>query len=307
MKCKRNWFVAVGVLAAVAATIVLVQQMPATNAGEGERKADETDIGKVSAAFARAFEKGDAKAVGAYFTDEAEYVDDEGVTVHGRAALEKAYADFFAKRAELTVETKTDKIRFLSKDTAVEEGTFTVRAKDRPPNASRFSTLYVREDGRWRMAMLKEWGDETTNRPDLQDLAWLVGSWETEGPETIARTTYEWSESKKFLVCKFTITQKKDKALFSSGTQVIGVDPAYGMIRGWTFSSDGGIGEAGWTYDGERWNIDSHATLADGSATSALNQIKRAGDDGFTFRSVQRTLEGERQPDIGPVKVKRVK
>src|SRR5262245_14248927 len=105
MKCKRKWFVAGGLLAAAAAIILLVQQMPATGAGEGEREADETDIRKVSAAFARAFEKGDAKAVGAYFTDEAEYVDDEGVTVHGRAALEKAYADFFGKRAELTVET----------------------------------------------------------------------------------------------------------------------------------------------------------------------------------------------------------
>jgi len=302
MRNKPKWIAAIGLLGAVMATILVV-----STAGEPARKADEADIRKAAEALALAFEKGDPKAIGSFFTDEGEYVDDDGTTIHGRAALEKAYTEFFAKRPELKAETKTDKVRFLSKDTAVEEGTFTVRAKDRPADATRYSALYVREDGRWRIAMLKEWGDEKTKQPDLQDLGWLIGAWELDGPEQYARTSYEWSESKKFIVCKFTITQKKDKALFSTGTQVIGIDPAYGLIRGWTFSSDGGIGEATWTHDGDRWVIDSHATLADGSATSAVNHLTRAGDDGFTWRSVERTLQGERLPDIGTVKVRRIK
>jgi uncharacterized protein (TIGR02246 family) len=307
MKKKSRWFVAIGLLAAVVATSLAVQQGPAKKAGEQERKADESEIRKISEELTRAFEKGDAKAIGTYFTQEGEYVDDEGVSLRGRAALEKAYGEFFAKRVQLKAESKTDKIRFVGKDTAVEEGTFTVQAKDRPANTSHFSALYVREDGRWRIAMLKEWGDEKANRPQLQDLAWLIGTWESDGPQENARTTYEWADSKKFIVCRFTITSKKDKSTVSTGTKVIGIDPAYDLIRSWTFSSDGGIGEATWTHDGERWVIDSRATLADGAATSAVNHLTRTGDEGFTWRAVQRTLEGERQPDIAPVKVKRVK
>src|SRR5262249_19041984 len=172
--------------------------------------AEEADIRKASEVFARTFEKGDAKAVGAFFTQEGEYVDENGEPIRGRDALEKAYAQFFAKRAELKVTSKTDKVRFLGKDTAVEEGTFTVHAKNRPANSSRFSTLYVREDGRWRVAMLKEWGDDKNNQPKVGDLAWLIGSWESDGPDMLARTTYDWVENKKFIRCRFNITSKKD-------------------------------------------------------------------------------------------------
>jgi uncharacterized protein (TIGR02246 family) len=307
MKGKPRWVAVACLLVVALGTWLVVEQRPLGTAGESTRKADEADIRKVSEALARAFEKGDAKAVGAFFTAEGEYVDEDSQPLSGRAALEKAYAQFFAKREAVKVVSKIDKIRFLGKDTAVEEGTFTVHAKDRPVEASRYSTLYARQDGRWLVAMLKEWGDETTEKPHLHDLAWLIGTWEADGPEQIARTSYEWTDSKKFILCKFTITPKKDKAAASSGTQLIGVDPAYEFIRSWTFTSDGGIGEASWTYDGDRWVIDSRATLADGSMTTAINHLTRAGDDAFTWRSVERTLDGERQPDIAAVKVRRIK
>jgi uncharacterized protein (TIGR02246 family) len=306
---KTTWTVlaAVGLLAGLAAGL-LVSRGPSVLAG-GEapkRPADEKAIREAAQAFARAFEKGDAKAVGAFFTDEGEYLDEGGEPVRGRAALEKAYADFFAQRKELKVEGKTDAIRFLGKDTAVEEGTFTVHARGSPPHASRYSALYVRQDGRWLMALLKEWGDDTTDRPSLNDLAWLIGTWESEGDQVQARTTYEWDDNKKFIRGKYTITNMKDKAAPGSGTQVLGVDPNLGLIRAWTFDSEGGFGESFWTWDGERWVIDSSGTLAGGSETTALNFLARSGDDAFTWRSAQRTLDGEQLPDLGPVKVKRV-
>ncbi|HYV34857.1 MAG TPA: hypothetical protein VE988_04075, partial [Gemmataceae bacterium] len=190
--------------------------------------------------------------------------------------------------------------------TAIEEGTFTVLAKDRPPQASRYSTLYVRQDGQWLIAALKEWGDDTTTRPTLQNLAWLIGTWESDGPDLQARTNYEWAENKKFIVGKFTITQKKDKSKVSTGTQIIGIDPAFAQIRAWVFDSEGGIGESTWNWDGERWEIESHANLATGQGTSAVIFLKRVDDDAFTLQSVQRTLAGESQPDVGIVKVQRV-
>jgi uncharacterized protein (TIGR02246 family) len=306
---KRTWalIAAAGLLAAAATGWIAAQDKAAPPAGAAPaRPADEQAIREAAQAFARAFEKGDAPAVGALWTEEGEYINEEGTPVRGRAALAKAYANFFAKRPELKVESKTDKVRFLGTDTAVEEGTFTVKAKDSPADTSRYSALWVRQGGRWLMALLKEWGDDAANRPSLQDLAWLIGAWESDGPILTARTTYEWAENKNFIRAHYTLTPKKPGEPASSGTQVIGVDPASSSIRAWTFDSDGGIGEASWTWDGERWVIDSAGTLPDGSETKAQNFLTRAGDDAFTWKSVKRTLAGEALPDLGPVKVKRV-
>jgi uncharacterized protein (TIGR02246 family) len=296
---------AVGFLAA--AGWIFAQQAPAPPGSPAQRPADEAAIREASQALARAFEKGDAKAVAAFWTEEGEYVDEGDKAVRGRAALEKAYADFFANRPELKVESKTDSVRFLSKDTAVEEGTFTVRAKDAPPDSSRYSSMYARQDGQWRIAMLREWNDESADRPGLKDLAWLVGEWESEGEEMKARVTYEWAPGKSFLISRFALVPKKGDAPARLGTQVIGVDPATGLVRAWTFAPDGAIGESSWSWDGRRWSIESEGTLADGSRTTALNFLTPAGADAFTWRSVQQTHDDEDLPDIGPVKVTRVR
>jgi hypothetical protein len=220
--------------------------------------------------------------------------------------LAKAYEGFFAGRQQVTAETKTDKIRFLGADTAIEDGTFTVAAQGSRPNASRYSALYVREGGHWRIALLKEWSDEQANAARLDELAWLIGTWETDGGEVAARTIYSWSANKAFIRADYTITMKIDGGQTLSGTQVIGLDPAIGQIRAWLFASDGGIGESTWIWEDDRWLIESSGTLADGSSTSAVNILTRSGNDAFVWRSGQRTHNGEPEPDIAPVTVKRV-
>lgn len=303
---RKHLMAVAGILAAVTAGYIIAQDKPATPPSGPPRPADEAAISEASQAFARAFETGDAAAFAALWTEEGEYLDEGGEPVRGKAAIAKGYADFFAKRADVKAESKTDKIRFLGKDTAIEEGTFTVKAKDAPANVSRFSALYVRQDGKWLLALLKEWGDDTTDRANLQDLAWLIGTWESEGGDLKASTTYEWTANKAFIRAQYTITPKKARERASSGTQVIGVDPASGVIRAWIFDSEGGIGESWWTHDGERWVIESTGTLTDGTETAAQNHLTRAGADAFTWRSVHRTVNGEKMPDISPVKVKRV-
>jgi uncharacterized protein (TIGR02246 family) len=304
----RKWSIvtAAGLLVAATTGFLIAQDKLAGDPQAGDpRPADEQAIRTAAQAFAKAFEKGDSAAVAALFTDTGEYHDDGSTVVRGRAALAKAYADFFAKRADLKVESKTDAVRFLAKDTAVEEGTFTVRAKDQPAVTSRYSALYVRQDGKWLMAMLKEWGDDTTERANLQDVAWLIGTWESSGGDVTARTTYEWAPSKAFIIVRYTITPKGgDKPMI--GTQVIGVDPATGALRSWTFDADGGIGEATWSWDDGRWSIDSAGTLADGSGSTCLNFLTKTGADAFIWKSVKRTVNGSDLPDLGPVTVKRV-
>ena len=270
------------------------------------RAADEQAIKAASQAFANAFNSGNVQGVAALFTEEAEYVDEGSAPIHGRAALAKAYQEFFGKRKELKAESKTEAIRFLGSDTAIEEGTFTVTAKDSSPESSRFSTLHVRQNGKWLIALMKEWNIETTAKPSLESLSWLIGTWESDGPEAKARSTYEWAANKSFIKVQYSITPKVAGQQASSGTQVIGVDPAVGIIRAWLFASDGGIGESNWVFEENRWMIESIGTLANGEHTSAINILTRTGNDTFSWKSVGRSLAGATQPDVAAVTVKRV-
>lgn len=293
-------------LAQPAATVPMKAVTAAsTTLANPARVKDETAIRAAVQNFAAAFQAGDAKALTALFTDEAEYLDEGNPPIHGRDVLAKSYSEFFAKRKELKATAKTDSIRFLGPDTAVEEGTFTVTVKDAPSNVNRYSALYVRQGDKWLIALLKEWQDNTTYKAALEDLAWLIGTWESTSPEATAKTTYTWTANKSFIRAEFSITPKKEGEKTTAGVQIIGVDPAVGRIRSWLFGSDGGIGEATWGWDGERWVIDSAGTLADGTTTAAINFLARSGSDTFTWRSVSRVHAGARLADLPAVTVKR--
>jgi uncharacterized protein (TIGR02246 family) len=308
MKKAICFLLACGAVAALAGGFPIGQSGPAADkasgpaaAGEG-RKADQDAIRKVSAEFSRALEKGDAAAVAQLWTQDGEYVGHDGTTVRGRKALETAYAKLFTKNPHLKVEATPDSLRFLSRDTAVEEGHAKVR-KDKAgsPATSRYSTLYVREDGRWLMALLREWPDEGVT---LRDLDWLIGTWvaKTDGGEV--RTTYEWDENKTFLRARITI---KEEGRTVTVTQTIAKDPRTGGLRSWLFGSDGGFGEAAWSLDGKRWVLDATGVTADGDEMTATNILSPIDKDSFSWQSIDRTQNGEAQPNIPPVKVTRAK
>lgn len=305
---KKSTLFAIAVLLAAMTSQASADDKADSQTPAPERAKDEAAIRDAAQGFARAFEQGDAQVIGGFFTKQAEYVDDEGQPVVGRDALKKAYAEMFAKRTQVKAEAKTDAVHFLGQDTAIEEGTFTVRAQDMPNQTNRYSTVYARENSRWLIALLKEWDDESISRRDIADLAWLIGKWETDGEGSQAQTTYEWMQNKKFIRVTYSVElDEQGKKSASTGSQVIGLDPASSVLRAWTFDSAGGIGEAHWNFSGDRWVIDSSGTLADGSRATALNFLKRTGDDAFTWRSTRRTLDGDPLPDLAPVRVKRVK
>ena len=94
----------------------------------------------------------------AHWTAEGEYTSDDGTTFSGRAALEKAYAEFFAKNPDNALEVEVDSIRFPSRDTAVVEGHFKLhKGKKKELIVSKCSFLYAREDGKWLIAIAREW------------------------------------------------------------------------------------------------------------------------------------------------------
>jgi uncharacterized protein (TIGR02246 family) len=267
-----------------------------------KRGDDEAGIRKATAEFLKAVEKGDAKAVAAAWTENGEYIDEDGTTIRGRAALEAAYTKAFAGKKNPKLEVTVESIRFPSKDTAIEEGhAKSYRGNSEQPTINRYSVLHVREGGRWLMAVLREWPEEGTT---LRDLEWLIGTWEAKTDDTHVRTAYAWDAGKNSIRCQITIKGKDHNA---AALQILLRDPRTGHLRSWMFDEDGGFGDAAWTRDGKRWLITANGVQADGGELTATNILTPVDKDTFTWQSTERTLDGEPLPNIPPVKVTRVK
>jgi uncharacterized protein (TIGR02246 family) len=266
------------------------------------RTADEEAVRKSMSDLASALEKGDAKAIGGFWTEEGEYIGGDGSSLRGKAAIEEAYANHFAKDPKAKVDLKIDSIRFVSHDSAIVEGHASKqKGKGDQPTSNKFSVLRVREDGHWLIALLREWPDEGVTPRDME---WLIGTWTAKTDGGDIRTTYEWDETKKFIRCRFEIKTKENTL---AGTQIIGRNPRTGNLRSWLFESDGGIGEAEWNWDGKRWVQDATGVQEDGDEFTATNILTPLDKDSFTWQSINRTENGEDVPNIPPIKVTRIK
>jgi uncharacterized protein (TIGR02246 family) len=305
MKRSGTHLAILGVVAAAAAVLAggggRPGQPPGEKAKAADRQADRDAIRAMVGQFRDAFQKGDAAAAAAFMTAEAEIIPDEGDALKGRDAIQKAYAEFFKKTSRPKVTLDVDSLRFTSRDTAIEDGSMTVVHDGESPVTHRYHILYVREDGKWLISVVKEWPAETT---DLDDLDWLIGSWSAKRNDAEVHTTYEWFGNKAFIRATVTV-REKDKSF--TAMQLIGHDPATGDLRTWTFEHDGGIGEGTCTRDGHRWVFENRATLADGGVVEATNILVPVDKDTITWQPINLTIEGEQFGNLPPMKVSRVK
>ncbi|MEW4570609.1 SgcJ/EcaC family oxidoreductase [Tautonia sp. JC769] len=254
-------------------------------------------------AFVSAFNAADPKAIASQWTEQGEYIDEQGAAIRGREALEEGFTAFFEAAPRARAELHPEALRFLSRDLAVDEGRVTIRFEDaRGSTRAFYRALLARDGDRWLLASLQE---TTDTGPSLEELDWLVGQWKSTDPGGAeVATRYSWNESKTFLIGHFTI--EFDERILD-GVQVIGIDPATGGIRSWTFEAEGGIGEADWQQDDQKhWTFVTEATLADGSSVTATNILRRVDDDTFTLQSTGRAIGEEALPDMPPVRVSRV-
>jgi len=286
--------------AAVGATLLLGLALPPARGDDKEpdRAADQAAVRARTQEFLKVLAKGDAKEVAAFWTATGEYVRGD-LTIRGRTNIEKAYAEHLKKKQPGTVTVEGESIRFLSEDTAVQEGAFVVkRASPAESTRSQVSALFVRSGGKWHIGMLRESPEEAS----LQELAWLVGTWTFPSDGAEARMVVEWSEGKKYLLCR---TTRKQGDQTTTATQIVAVHPATDAIRSWTFESDGSLGEAVWSRTDKGWTAKATSVTADGDKATATTILTPIDENTFTFQSTERTVDGEKAADVGPIKVTR--
>jgi len=269
--------------------------------------ADDKAIRATADEFVKAFNAADAKAIGAQWATDAQYTDESGQSFHGRAAIEKEYADLFQQNRSATITVTIESIRFFGPDIAIEKGIAKIKLSS--PEAhlgARYTVVHAKRDGKWVMVVGRDAPYVPgLNNDYLKDLEWLVGDWAMEGKEGGLRIKFEWMAQRNFI--KNTFIVKKGEGTELTGGQIIGWNPKLGRIVSWHFDAQGGFGNDVWSKDGPKWVIEATGVFRNGSESTAVNVLTPIDANAFTWQSVSRTLDGVSLPNTPPVKIVRLK
>ena len=241
------------------------------------------------------------------FALKAEFTDEDGNLIKGREAIARDFEQLFQDHPKCKIKVEIDSIRVLTPNIAVEEGT--VRGQpvpDEGENVSSYVVVHVKVDGRWVIASVKDYEAESENltaNDHLQELAWLVGEWIEESPDSVVHTVCRWHDSDNFLMQEFQVQIGGEIAM--SGTMRIGWDAVRKQFKSWVFDSHGGHAEGLWLRDGDEWIVKSQGATAAGETASATNVYRQIDGDTLGWRSLERVIDGERQEDIDEIVVKR--
>jgi uncharacterized protein (TIGR02246 family) len=270
--------------------------------GDGQAPAGKDDpaitkaIGQAVAAYAEVFNKGDLKALGAVWAEDAEYIDENGTVTKGRDAIAALFKQHLADMKGAKVAFKVTSVRPLTADIAMQDGVSIITRPDSSVDEGRFTAVWFKKDGKWLIRSARDLpydaGETVGATGALKDLQWMIGTW--EGEKGGVQVTVRWTLNRAFLSQEYTV---KDPAGEMLVTQLVGFDPLSGEIKSWTFDSRGGYGEGLWTRDGNAWNVETVGVLPNGQTGSALNVIRFVDDNHVVFQARDREIGGQPIPD----------
>ena len=268
---------------------------------------DEAAIMETTKSYVEAFNSGDAKALASHWTKGGSLVTPEGKKITGTNQLKKAFKTFFSKNKGIALEVTPLSVYVNELGEAIEEGVaMTVRA-DEEPVSSRYVASYVKQDGAWKIARLKEVypiGASATHYEKLKPLEWMIGDWVDEDDSGRLESSFGRSQNGNFLVRSFALTSRGQVAF--SGRQIIGWDAGAKKIRSWVFDSNGGFGEGTWTKKKGSWHVSTKVVLNTGEKASSVNIFTPIDDNSYYWQSIKRKVGSERLPDTPKVKVVRM-
>ncbi len=261
---------------------------------------DEAAILAAVDSYATTFNKGDAKALAAHWTENGEFVMPGGEVLKGRQALEEDFAAYFQENPDAKLELLETQIKMLSPHVASETGIARVIVEGQQPSETTYEAIHVKTPDGWRIDTVKEEAPPKappSHYEQLQALQWMIGTWVDNADEgTTVETTGRWTTNNNFIVRTFRVFIQ-DQVDFE-GTQIVGWDPSSGAIRSWTFDSDGGFGVGRWSNSGNRWTVQALNVLPDGRRGSSTNIYDLLDEDTIEFKSIGRQVDGELLPSI---------
>jgi uncharacterized protein (TIGR02246 family) len=279
---------------------------PQADKQQAEAQRHHDEIVASAKAFEDAYNAHDAQGVAATFTENAEMIDEDGVVTRGRAELEKQFTELFTQFPKAVIKIEVEAVRIVETDLAIEEGVTiaTPQPADQPVR-SQYTAIHVRRNGKWLVASVRDYAVPPSITPNerLQPLAWLVGDWIDESPDSLVETSCRWSEDGNYLLQDFKVKIGGGPAM--SGTQRIGWDPLRQQVRSWVFDSHGGYIEAFWSQVGDSWMAKATGVGADGTVGSATRIVTPIDNDSFLLESRDRILGDEALPHAAVLVVRR--
>jgi len=289
--------------APAAGTATAAKMVPQISAAEAAKQAVAA-VKQASAAYADAYNARDYAAIAAQWTEKAELIEG-GSRLEGRDAIVNSIKAWLGRHPQAKLAIDVTDIEPLATSLARVSGVLRfTRAPGAKPVATRFESLRVLDDGGWRLA---ESLVVPSHAAALDDLDWLVGSWQATDHDG-GSVSIEFSRALDghALVGRGR-RQPKDGAAVES-MQMIHADRATGIVRSWVFDSTGARAEGIVESDGTSF----HQVLVGTPAQGAVGRVARwvqvispAGDDRFTLHAIERSLDGVSVPDDHPLHFKR--
>jgi uncharacterized protein (TIGR02246 family) len=294
--------------------LLLFALMAGLVAGPGvgqQSKGDPSDkeaIAKNAEAFVEAFAKGDAAAVAAFWTEDADVTGATGVRLKGRAEIEKALKTVFAENKGLQLRIESDSLRFLTPDVAIEDGTsYSIPFNGAPPTRIRYTIVHVKKDGKWYLNSMRNAPYvPPSNYEHLRVLEWIVGNWSAESETGEAEhLSLSWTDNQNFIVGTFKTSVKGVSV--GEATHWVGWDPRTKRIRSWIFDAAGGFGEGEWIKEGDKWVLKTTSVHPDGKPASMTVHLGPVDANTISLQATKRNVNGETLPDTREFRLKRVK
>ena len=256
-------------------------------------------VKKAEIATIEAFNKGDADALAKLFAEKGELVDENGNVFAGREQITGLFKAFFERFPKAELQMEVTGVRTVGDSLAIEEGVRLITVPDSDVAAQvRYAAVRDKVGDSWPIASYSEFADDPQPTPAemLSAVSFLVGDWIDESPEGKTTINYRWEDDGNFLLGDYTLAVAGMPE--SRSHQRIGWDPLEGVIRSWTFDSDGGFSTGEWVPTEAGWVIKSDATMPDGTTGSATVTVTPTDADHFIVRSSDRIIGGVDEPEF---------
>lgn len=268
---------------------------PAAKTSSGSA-ADEQAIRKAGTGYVEAMNKGDLNAVMTFWTPDADYIDEAGKVTRGMDALTALFKKGLVENKGSKVTGKSHSLKFLRPEVAMEDGTLEFAAPDGSKESNRYAVVWVKSGDRWLISSARDLPTEVNDLPSLaypqlKALEWMVGEWQDASDKIDVNIVCRWDWNKSFLLMQYEV--KRPGADPVQVAQRIGWDGRNGMIRSWTFDSQGGFGEGYWERTGNRWVVGTAGILPDGGTGGATNVYEFVDANSFVWRAQDRQVDGQ--------------
>lgn len=264
--------------------------------------ADSSAIHKQAEQYEKAFESKDVGSILGLWLEDGCYTGPYGRSAEGRASIKQVYEEFFENLGDARIKLTINSVKKLGEGIAIEKGT--IKNTSVPNRETYYTVIHAKKNGSWKIASVVE-RLKLSDGACIKDLFWMAGDWKAKGPDGEASIKTKVTGNKNFILNKFEIKTADGGA--HSDLQIIGLDPASGGITSWSFDSDGGVGRGFWFKDGRAWVVETVRYGADGTRILATQLLSRIGDDGYTWKAIERAVDGVAVPDKSEVKIERVK